>query len=79
MLSGRSTEQLREAETAVRATGAQVSAHAGDVGSPDEASSIELVLEGDPAFAGAKRRDWSKSSAGSRNCEAGSIKPMKVP
>jgi hypothetical protein len=41
--------------------------------------SIELVREGDPAFAGRKRRDWSKSSAGSRNCEAGSIKPMKVP
>ena len=33
MLSARSTEQLREAETALRATGAQVAAHAGDVGS----------------------------------------------
>jgi 3-oxoacyl-[acyl-carrier protein] reductase len=32
MLSGRSTEQLREAETALRATGAQVAAHAGDDG-----------------------------------------------
>jgi NAD(P)-dependent dehydrogenase (short-subunit alcohol dehydrogenase family) len=31
MLSGRSTEQLRETETALRATGAQVAAHAGDV------------------------------------------------
>jgi 3-oxoacyl-[acyl-carrier protein] reductase len=40
MLSGRSTEQLREAETALRATGAQVAAHAGDVGSPDEASRL---------------------------------------
>jgi NAD(P)-dependent dehydrogenase (short-subunit alcohol dehydrogenase family) len=39
-LSGRSTEQLREAETALRATGAQVAAHAGDVGSPDEASRL---------------------------------------
>ena len=28
MLSGRSTEQLRKAETALRATGAQVAAHA---------------------------------------------------
>ena len=37
MLSARSTEQLREAETAVRATGAQVAAHAGDVGNPDDA------------------------------------------
>jgi 3-oxoacyl-[acyl-carrier protein] reductase len=40
MLSGRSTEQLREAETALRATGAQVAAHAGDVGSPDEANQL---------------------------------------
>ena len=36
MLSGRSTEQLRQTETALRATGAQVAAHAGDVGSPDQ-------------------------------------------
>jgi 3-oxoacyl-[acyl-carrier protein] reductase len=35
MLSARSTEQLREAETALRATGAEVAAHAGDVGNPD--------------------------------------------
>jgi 3-oxoacyl-[acyl-carrier protein] reductase len=40
VLSGRSTEQLRKAETALRATGAQVAAHAGDVGSPDEASRL---------------------------------------
>ncbi len=40
MLSGRSTEQLRQAETALRATGAQVAAHAGDVGSPDQASRL---------------------------------------
>jgi 3-oxoacyl-[acyl-carrier protein] reductase len=40
MLSGRSTEQLRKAETALRATGAQVAAYAGDVGSPDEASRL---------------------------------------
>jgi len=31
MLSGRTTGQLREAETALRATGADVAAHAGDV------------------------------------------------
>jgi 3-oxoacyl-[acyl-carrier protein] reductase len=37
MLSGRSTEQLREAETVLRATGAEVTAHAGDVGNPDHA------------------------------------------
>jgi 3-oxoacyl-[acyl-carrier protein] reductase len=37
MLSGRSTEQLREAETTLRATGAEVTAHAGDVGNPDHA------------------------------------------
>jgi NAD(P)-dependent dehydrogenase (short-subunit alcohol dehydrogenase family) len=38
MLSARSTEQLREAETALRATGAEVAAHAADVGSPDDAA-----------------------------------------
>jgi len=37
MLSGRSTEQLREAETTLRATGGEVTAHAGDVGNPDHA------------------------------------------
>ena len=37
MLSGRSTEQLHEAETTLRATGAQVAAQAGDVGNPDHA------------------------------------------
>ena len=37
VLSGRSTEQLRDAETALRATGADVAAHAGDVGNPDHA------------------------------------------
>jgi 3-oxoacyl-[acyl-carrier protein] reductase len=37
MLSARSTEQLREAETALRATGAEVAAYAGDVGNPDHA------------------------------------------
>ena len=40
MLSGRSTEQLGEAETALRATGAVVAAHAGDVGSPDHARGL---------------------------------------
>jgi 3-oxoacyl-[acyl-carrier protein] reductase len=40
MLSGLSTEQLRQAETALRATGAQVAAHAGDFGSPDEPSRL---------------------------------------
>jgi 3-oxoacyl-[acyl-carrier protein] reductase len=37
MLSGRSAEQLQEAETALRAFGAEVAAHAGDVGHPDHA------------------------------------------
>jgi 3-oxoacyl-[acyl-carrier protein] reductase len=40
MLSGRSTEQLRQAETTLRATGAQVAAHAGDVDNPDQASRL---------------------------------------
>ena len=40
MLSARSTEQLREAETALRATGAEVAAHAGDVGNPDHARGL---------------------------------------
>lgn len=37
MLSGRSAEQLHETETALRTTGAEVAAHAGDVGHPDHA------------------------------------------
>jgi 3-oxoacyl-[acyl-carrier protein] reductase len=40
MLSARSTEQLRQAETALRATGAEVAAHAADVSSPDGAASL---------------------------------------
>jgi 3-oxoacyl-[acyl-carrier protein] reductase len=40
MLSARSTEQLREAETALRATGAEVAAHAADVTSPDGAARL---------------------------------------
>ena len=45
MLSARSTEQLREAETALRATGAEVAAYAGDVGDPDQAGQlIEAVV-----------------------------------
>jgi 3-oxoacyl-[acyl-carrier protein] reductase len=40
MLSARSAEQLREAETALRATGAEVAAHAGDVGNPDHARGL---------------------------------------
>ena len=37
VLSGRSTEQLRDAETALRVTGSDVAAHAGDVSNPDHA------------------------------------------
>ena len=37
MLSARATEQLREAEKALRATGAEIAADAGDVGNPDDA------------------------------------------
>ena len=40
MLSARSTEQLRGAETALRATGAEVAAHAADVGDPDDAAGL---------------------------------------
>ncbi len=40
MLSARSTEQLRETETALRATGAEVAAHAADVASPDGAARL---------------------------------------
>jgi 3-oxoacyl-[acyl-carrier protein] reductase len=40
MLSARSTEQLRQAETALRAAGAEVAAHAADVGSPDGAARL---------------------------------------
>ena len=40
MLSARSTEQLREAEEALCATGAEVAAHAADVGSPDDAARL---------------------------------------
>jgi hypothetical protein len=40
MLSARSIEQLREAETVLRTTGAEVAAHAGDVGNPDHARGL---------------------------------------
>jgi 3-oxoacyl-[acyl-carrier protein] reductase len=40
MLSARSTEQLRAAETALRATGAEVAAHTGDVRDPDQAGQL---------------------------------------
>ena len=40
MLSARSAEQLREAEAALRRTGAEVAAHAADVGDPDEAARL---------------------------------------
>ena len=40
MLSARSAEPLREAEMALRATGAEVAAHAADVSSPDDAARL---------------------------------------
>jgi 3-oxoacyl-[acyl-carrier protein] reductase len=40
MLSARSTEQLRGTETALRATGAEVAAHAADVCNADEAARL---------------------------------------
>src|SRR5215469_7502796 len=40
MLSARSTEHLRQAEEALRSTGADVAAHAADVGSPDDAARL---------------------------------------
>ena len=50
MLSGRTTGQLREAETALRATCADVAAHAGDVDHPDHAS--QLIQATVAAFGG---------------------------
>jgi 3-oxoacyl-[acyl-carrier protein] reductase len=40
MLSARSGEQLREAEAALRAAGAEVAAHAADVGEPEGAAAL---------------------------------------
>ena len=40
MLSARSAEQLRDAEAALRGTGAEVAAHAADVGDPDDAARL---------------------------------------
>ena len=40
MLSARSAAQLRETEEALRATGAEVAAHAADVGTPDDAARL---------------------------------------
>src|SRR5205085_11702780 len=48
MLSARSTEQLRETEEALRATGAEVAAHAADVGSPDDAVRLIEATGGSP-------------------------------
>lgn len=50
MLSARSTEQLREAETALRAIGAEVAAHAADVSIPEDAA--RLIGATDAAFGG---------------------------
>src|SRR5437764_12124449 len=50
MLSARSTEQLRETEEALRATGAEVAAHAADVGSPDDA--VRLIEATVAAYGG---------------------------
>ena len=45
MLSARSAEQLREMEEALREAGAEVAAHAADVGSPDGADRpIEVTV-----------------------------------
>ncbi len=47
MLSARSTGQLRQTETALRATGAEVAALTADVGSPDDAAGlIEATVAG---------------------------------
>ena len=40
MLCARSAERLRDAEAALRATGAEVAAHAADVGDPAKASRL---------------------------------------
>ena len=40
MLSGRSAEPLAEAEAALRTSGVDVTAHAGDVSKPDEAAAL---------------------------------------
>jgi NAD(P)-dependent dehydrogenase (short-subunit alcohol dehydrogenase family) len=59
VLSGRSTEQLRDAETALRVTGADVAAHAGDVGNPDHA---RRLIEA-PSRPMAASTFWSTMSA----------------
>jgi NAD(P)-dependent dehydrogenase (short-subunit alcohol dehydrogenase family) len=59
MLSARSTEQLRETEEALRATGAEVAAHAADVGSPDDAARLIEV----PPRPMAASTSWSTMSA----------------
>src|SRR5438045_5420150 len=47
MLSARSVEQLRDAEAALRGTGAAVAAHAADVGDPaDAAQLIDATVAG---------------------------------
>jgi 3-oxoacyl-[acyl-carrier protein] reductase len=40
MLTARSAEQLRQTETSLRTTGAEVVAHAADVGNPDDAAHL---------------------------------------
>jgi 3-oxoacyl-[acyl-carrier protein] reductase len=50
MLSARAAEPLRQAETALRATGAAIAAHAADVGNPDEA--VRLIEAAVAAFGG---------------------------
>src|SRR5713226_1367536 len=54
MLSARSPEQLAEAEAALRAGGAEVAAHVGDVSEPDQAA--ELVGAAVAAYGGREVR-----------------------
>ena len=53
MLSARATGQLRETETDLRATGAEVAGHAADVGGPDNAARLDRGLQVDKRMEGA--------------------------
>src|SRR5437660_12897487 len=61
MLSARATEQLRETEEALRATGAEVAGHAADVGSPDDAArliEVTVAAYGGHRHPGQQCRRW---------------------
>ena len=73
MLSARSTEQLRAAETALRATGAEVAAHAVDVGNPGQAGGLIEAAVG--AYGSTS---WSTMSAAAGVVRALPTVPMRT-